>query len=171
MSSAASRRAVAKGYEELDARFPEPETLRLQEYSQAESNPITAEEVEREDDQVRPEIESIEKRDAILEDRDAYIANPAVLMGERTQDIPEIYHYKPDNRDLLKGFRNIPTNEIFVGIPELLAPPAQQGRSMGEDWGRTSDEMRGMAGTLALYKQNYAKINPVVGQLRKPFTA
>jgi hypothetical protein len=171
MSSAESRRAVEKGYEELEEAFPQPETLRLQEYSQAQSNPITAEEVELEDDQVRPDIESIEERNAVEEDDEAYKSNPGVLMGERTQDIPEIYHYKPDNRGLQRGFRDIPENRIFVGIPGLLAPPGQQGRSMGVDWGRTNDEMRGVAGTLALYQRNYEKVNPVVGQLKQPFTA
>jgi len=171
MSSAESRRAVAVGRERLEREFPDPETLRLQEYSQAQSDPITAEEVEEEDAVVETTLEDLDRRYAVLEDRNAYKSNPGVLMADRIQDVPEIYDFKPDNRDLEKGFRAIPENKIYYGVPGLLPAPAQQNRSMGVDWGRTSDEMRGNAGTLALYRKNYASINPVVDREHKPFTA
>lgn len=171
MSSAESRRATAVGREKLEEAFPAPETLRLQEYSQAQSNPITAEEIEEEDDVVQPAIDDLNRRYAVLEDRNAYKSNPGVLMADRIQDNPQIYNFKPDNRDLLKGFKAIPENKIFYGVPGLLPAPAQQDRSMGVDWGRTDDEMRGMTGTLALYRKNYASINPVVDREHKPFSA
>lgn len=171
MSSAESRRAVAVGREKLEAEFPDPETLRLQEYSQAQSDPVTAEEIEEEEKVVQSSIDDLDKRHAVLEDRNAYKSNPGVLMADRIQDIPEIYDYTPDNRDLQKGFKATPNNEIFYGIPGLLPAPAQQNRSLGVDWGRTTDEYKGYAGSLDLYRRNYASINPVVDREHKPFTA
>lgn len=171
MSTPASRIALQKGYDELDEKFPEPETLRLQEYTNEQNNPITAEEAEQEIDDVRENVIDEETRFGVLEDRNAYKSNPGVLTGERTEDVPEIYHYKADNRDLLRGFQTIPANPTFYGIPTLLAPPAQQNRPLGRDWGRRSDETKGFAGTFDLFEKNFASVVPVIQHIPNPYTA
>lgn len=171
MSTPASRLAIAKGVDELNERFAEPETLRLQEVSVKQDNPPTAEDQEDQEEITEPVRESLFLRKARLDDTDAFDANPGVLIGERFQDIPEIYHYKPDNRNLLGGFHPQYQPDIYAGIPGLLADPAQQNRSMGVDWGRTSDEMAGMNGSLHLYRKNYDVVIPKIPRVPNPFTA
>jgi hypothetical protein len=171
MSTPASRQAYAVGVEELNERFPHEETLRLQEYSLPNDDPVTNEEAEQESEDVRENVIELDNRLGVIQDNVAFQSNKGVLIGERTEDVPEIYHYRADNRDLQKGFKNIPSNNHYYGIPVVLAPAGQQGRPMGVDWGRRSDELVGFRGTFDLYEKNYGSVVPVVKRQLHPFTA